>query len=175
MDNPTTDTTRFKVSVYPEGNGIDYEWDNLDISLAEMYDFLESHNGNRHLRRRIMFVPTSGKNVRIFPEEIIFADTCKNCTTLHLTNGRKLTGICTLSKMKRFLAGMGFLRIHKSYLINTAFISAHFGNVVFLDDGLEFPIGHDYRAEVKSHFCIIGSNSGLYMKKEPLIDKKRML
>ena len=153
------------VAIYPKGNGMDYEWDDLDIPLEEFNEFLRIHNGTRRLAHRILFIPKSGRNVRIIPENILYADTCKNCTTLYMTNGEKLTGICTLSELHRHLSGEGFLRIHKSYLINTRYISSFYGNVIFLENGKEFPIGHDFRSDVKSHFNVIGSKSSLYMQK----------
>lgn len=154
----------YTVAVYTKGNGIDYEWEDLDIALEEFYEFLKKHNGTRRLINRILFIPQSGRNVRVVPEDILYADTCKNCTTVYLVNGEKLTGICTLSELHRHLSGGGFLRIHKSYLINTRFISSFYGNVISLENGKEFPIGHDFRSEVKSHFNIVGSKSRLYMR-----------
>ncbi len=163
MKHSTENEASYTIAVYPKGNAMDYEWEDLDIPLEKLNQFLKKHKGTRRLTNRIMFIPKSGRNVRIIPENILYADTCKNCTTLYMLNGQNLTGICTLSELHRHLSGLGFLRIHRSYLINTKFISSFFGNVIFLENGKEFPIGHDFRSDVKSHFNVIGSRSRLYM------------
>lgn len=43
------------------------------------------------------------------------------------------------------LPKQSFLRIHKSYLINTTKISRFLGNRVYLDDGTELPIGRSHK------------------------------
>jgi DNA-binding LytR/AlgR family response regulator len=173
MKHSTENSANYTVAIYPKGNGTDYEWDNLDITQEELNDFLKRHNGTQRLVNRIMFIPKSGRNIRIFPKNIMYADTCKNCTTLYLTNGEELTGICTLSELHRHLSGKGFLRIHKSYLINSKFITSFYGNMIFLENGKEFLIGRDFRSEVKAHFDVIGSKSRLFMQEEKLSGKEK--
>jgi len=42
-----------------------------------------------------------------------------------------------------------FIRIHKSYILNTALIRAVSGNMVSLSDGTSLPIGKVYKDEVR--------------------------
>jgi DNA-binding LytR/AlgR family response regulator len=110
----------------------------------------------------MLFFPAHSKNIRVCPEEIIYADTCKSCTTVYLANHKRLTGICSLTDLHKRLSGKGFLRIHKGYLVNMRYITGFYGNVLILDGNLEFPIGRDYRREVKAHIDLAGSKSRLY-------------
>lgn len=112
---------------------------------------------------RILFFPSHNKNIRVNPSEIIYADTCRSCTTVHLTNHRQLTGICSLTDLHKRLSGKGFLRIHKSHLVNTSHITAFYGNTFVLEGDFELPIGREYRKEVRAHLDLVGSKSRLYI------------
>jgi len=111
----------------------------------------------------MLFFPAHGRNIRINPSEIIYADTCRSCTTIYFTNHKQLTGICSLTDLHKRLSGKGFMRIHKSYLVNTFHITAFYGNTFVLDENIEFPIGREYRKVVKAHLDLIGSKSRLYL------------
>lgn len=111
---------------------------------------------------RMLFFPSRDRNIRVNPVEIIYADTCKSCTTVHLINNRQLTGICSLTDLSRLLSCEGFLRIHRSYLVNTHRITGFYGNVFTLEGNIEFPTGREYRREVKAHIDLAGSKSRLY-------------
>ncbi|MBB6324762.1 DNA-binding LytR/AlgR family response regulator [Algoriphagus iocasae] len=54
-----------------------------------------------------------------------------------------------ISELEERLAQGKFLRVHKSYLVNTAKIQTIEGNRIKID-GNEIPIGQTYRAEVSS-------------------------
>jgi two-component system, LytTR family, response regulator len=59
------------------------------------------------------------------PEEIIYCEGKDNYTHFHLTKGRKLVSAKTLKDYDETLVEQGFLRIHKSYLVNIKFIEKY--------------------------------------------------
>ncbi|WP_315817622.1 LytTR family DNA-binding domain-containing protein [Paraflavitalea speifideaquila] len=65
-----------------------------------------------------LIIATLDGNYFLLPEEIMYCAGNDNYTHFHLTKGRKLVSAKTLKEYEDMLAGQGFLRIHKSYLVN---------------------------------------------------------
>jgi len=53
---------------------------------------------------------------------IIRVEAINNYSKLYFTNGKQLVVSKVLKKMEAMLAGKGFERVHRSHLVNTAFI-----------------------------------------------------
>jgi two-component system, LytTR family, response regulator len=65
-----------------------------------------------------LIIATLDGNYFLLPEEVIYCEGNDNYTHFHLTKGRKLVSAKTLKEYEEMLAEQGFLRIHKSYLVN---------------------------------------------------------
>jgi len=65
-----------------------------------------------------LIIATLDGNYFLLPDEIIYCEGNDNYTHFHLTKGRKLVSAKTLKEYEEMLAEQGFLRIHKSYLVN---------------------------------------------------------
>ena len=138
----------------------------MSVSKEKIIAHLNKLNECTEVRqhsRKMLFFPTVKGNIRVHPKKIVYADTCKSCTTVHLSDNRELTGICSLTDMQKYLSDKGFLRIHKSYLVNMKYITGFYGNVILLEGNIEFTIGREYRKEVKTHFDLVGSKSRSYL------------
>lgn len=62
----------------------------------------------------------------------------------------------TFEEIERQLSG-GFLRCHKSYIINSDCISGFENHKLLLDDGAALPIGRQFKAQIKKEFfCLKG-------------------
>lgn len=68
-----------------------------------------------------LIIATLDGNYFLLPDEIIYCEGKDNYTHFNLTKGRKLVSAKTLKEYEEMLAGQGFLRIHKSYLVNLKF------------------------------------------------------
>lgn len=64
---------------------------------------------------------------------------------------RPVTTLMSMRRMEELLPDSGFMRVHRSYIINLDKIdSVKYGKVI-LDDGSEIPIGDSYKAGVQAY------------------------
>ncbi len=94
------------------------------------------------------FVKAEGVQHKVWYRDIEFLESKGNFVQLHLTTKRLLTAD-TLSKMDQKLQDQGFLRVHKSYIINIPKVKSLQGNQVQIGDH-KIPIGNSYRQIVRS-------------------------
>lgn len=75
-------------------------------------------------------------------DDIIFAEGQSNYTHFHLTRNRKIIASKTLLEYDNLLVEQGFMRVHKSYLVNLKFVERylHKNGTILLKDGLEVDV-----------------------------------
>ncbi len=82
--------------------------------------------------------------------DILFIQGMKEYVSWH-TQDRKVITLHSLTKLEEELAAKGFMRTHKSYIVNTKCV-----NLVKYDaleiPGKRIPIGRSYRERVQNHF-----------------------
>jgi two-component system LytT family response regulator len=78
---------------------------------------------SKNLSDKITIPTQSGFEV-LPVKDIVYCTADNNYTHVHLKNDKKLVSK-TLKHFDDLLQGMGFCRIHKSHLINTAFVTAY--------------------------------------------------
>lgn len=86
-----------------------------------------------------------GKMIKLFYKDLLYIESQKNYLSI-ITVDKKLLTYLTLSEIEEKLSTQTFLRIHKSYIINSEKISHVEGNEIFLTDVKQsFPIGASYK------------------------------
>lgn len=88
-------------------------------------------------------------------EEIGHCQSHDNYTTIHLTNGEKVTASKTIKHFEELLAPLGFIRTHQSYLINKNLIkefSKKDGGFIIMEDGANIPVSRQRKEEVLKIF-----------------------
>ena len=83
-------------------------------------------------------------------EAIDYVAAADNYVELH-SNGRVTMRRMTLAEAERALAGQGFVRIHRRFLVNRSRIATVSGNgdkMVRLDGGAELPVGRRFAANL---------------------------
>lgn len=86
-------------------------------------------------------------------EEIIHCEAHDNFTRFVLRNGEKLLICRTLKYFQEILEPLGFLRIHKSHLINLEHVTKYLkgkGGFVSMSIGIEIPVSPNKKAELLS-------------------------
>jgi len=98
-------------------------------------------------KHQIIEIEVNAKPEFINSSEIVYAQSYGNYVKIHLQNN--LTKLATIStkKLLEKLPGSKFLRIHKSFIINTDFISSQNNNEILLGDQI-LPVGISYRHHV---------------------------
>ncbi|GAO44925.1 LytR/AlgR family response regulator transcription factor [Flavihumibacter petaseus] len=90
-----------------------------------------------------LFLRTDGKIFRIDLSCLIYAEANGNYTRL-VESGQVLMPAMTFSALEAMLPAERFVRIHRSFLVNKAFIRQVEGNVVYAGK-FELPIGSSYK------------------------------
>ena len=95
-----------------------------------------------------MLFSSCGEVVTVAMNTIQYFEVIRNVVTVHYT-GSKFEFYSTLGKLEEQLAGRGFVRIHKSYLISIYQISRFTFNEVLLKDNTRLPVGRMYYKSLK--------------------------
>lgn len=86
--------------------------------------------------------------VKICIDDIWYVESEGNYINIYTVNGNEKYRD-TLAGIEKELAGKGFVRCHKGYLINTKYIRRIKGSEAELNDGKIIPIGRSYEKEVR--------------------------
>ena len=108
------------------------------VSTAEkndLEDFLLVKSGNKHHKIKI--------------EEIIFIESLKDYVKIHTINDKRIVAKYKIGEIEEELKDKNFLRIHRSYIVNTSKISAFTMSDIEVNS-VEIPIGASYKEKVIS-------------------------
>ncbi|AXT20058.1 response regulator [Flavobacteriaceae bacterium AU392] len=94
-----------------------------------------------------IFVNSNKRMIRIELGTILYIDSIKDYVRIHTTNDT----ITTKDKISTFVQKLSadFLRVHRSYIINTKKIASLTAKDVVLLGGIEIPIGASYKEIIK--------------------------
>ena len=96
-----------------------------------------------------IMVKSDYKIVKIFFKEIKYIEGLGEYVKIILDKGNFVVTLEALKNLEKMLPQETFIRIHKSYILNTSLIRAVSGNMVSLNDGTSLPIGKVYKDEVR--------------------------
>lgn len=86
------------------------------------------------------------RSVSLLPEEILYIESNDKEVTVFATEGRRFRNKTGISQWESIL-GEGFVRIHRSYLVNRGCITT-VGTHSLLAAGAELPVSRKYRKEM---------------------------
>ncbi len=95
-----------------------------------------------------LFIKADKRHIQLELQGVYYLESYGNYVKVWLADQFHLTP-STLSSFEVQLPKSTFLRIHKSYLINIFQIDYIEGNMVFLKNGKELPVGKNYRKKLK--------------------------
>lgn len=97
---------------------------------------------------RISFTSDRHK-VTIDRNEIIYAESNDSEVWIYATEGRKFRNKTGISQWENIL-GDGFIRVHRSYIVNKSFVISMSMDSLTLSEGITIPISRKYRDSVKN-------------------------
>lgn len=102
----------------------------------------EKDIGSAHI-----FVNSNKMMIRIVFNDMLFIDSIKDYVRIHTVNET----IITKDKISTFIEKLpsSFLRVHRSYIVNTEKIAALTAKDIVLIGGMEIPIGASYKENIK--------------------------
>jgi len=112
-----------------------------------------------------MFLCESGKNNirKVIPfKEISFFEIWKRIVTVHYNGGESFDFYSTMEQLENQLLHKGFIRIHRSYIVNMSYISQFQQNTLFLKTGENIPIGATYMKQMKQVFIDYISRTNIH-------------
>lgn len=98
---------------------------------------------------KALFVNVNKKQIKISLDEVFYIESLKDYIRIHM----QTSTVMTKEKISVFAQKLPehFLRIHRSYIVNTQHLTAFTAQDVEIKD-LELPIGGSYRKEVEAFF-----------------------
>lgn len=97
--------------------------------------------------RNYLLVKSEFKVFRIMFDDILYIESMREYVAYH-TREKRILSLGSLKGLLSELPSSQFIRIHKSYVVNIAFISAMEGNMIHIGDQ-KLPIGGMYKDELK--------------------------
>ncbi len=92
-----------------------------------------------------IYVYSNKKNIKVHFEEMLYLESIKDYIRIH-TSERTIISKDTISRYEELLPN-SFLRIHRSYIVNTSKITAFTAHDIEIEDK-EIPIGTSYKKAV---------------------------
>lgn len=139
----STDPSGYIVKPFDEGDLA------ANIGLA----LLKSKVNEPESEAEKFFVRDKGELKAIHADEIIYAESDNNYTNIYTTE-RKFVVTHTLKSVEEKLQGKGFLRSHKSYLVNFKKVTSISEGYLFFEK-IKIPIGRSYRDTLLKNLPIL--------------------
>jgi DNA-binding LytR/AlgR family response regulator len=109
---------------------------------------------------QVVVLPQKNGLVRLTLADILYLEGSRKDQLLYRTNGEVLTLHSTMEQLTEQLAGRGFLRIHKGFLVNCRYISALRSDTALLTTGQELPLSRRNSQEIKAQYLAILREQG---------------
>jgi DNA-binding LytR/AlgR family response regulator len=94
-----------------------------------------------------IYLKSAHKYFKVDTRDILYAESLKDYVHVH-TREKVITSKYKISELEKELEGKGFLRIHRSFIVNLQHITAFTANDVEIGK-IELPIGDTYKALVQ--------------------------
>lgn len=94
--------------------------------------------------RPFQFFNVNKKMVRVWLDEIQYAESLKDYVRLFLPGEKSVVTKMQLSDLEQMLEGLGFLRIHRSFIVSLRHIEAYTATEVIVG-GKEVPVGRQFK------------------------------
>ncbi len=94
-----------------------------------------------------LFVKSGHKSVRVNFDDILYIEGLREYIGIHTADGRKYLRLGSMKEFEKIVSPAKFLRIHKSYIVATRKVTAHYGNTVEIG-AISLPVGRIYKEEV---------------------------
>jgi two-component system LytT family response regulator len=94
-----------------------------------------------------------GRLVRIEIEDMCAVEAKQNYICIYLPDSKYTTNF-SLSKIETLLPEKKFIRVHRSFIVNSTKIRSIEANEIYLNEGTRIPIGHTYRKQVFEIFTV---------------------
>jgi DNA-binding LytR/AlgR family response regulator len=155
------------ITAYPDRANQAYDLDVIDYivkplsferfqkAIKKVQRFLQSQRGENQVSEGVnaIYVKEAGVSIKLILNEINYVEGLGDYVKV-FTTGRTITLHMTMSKILENLASAKFIRVHKSFIINTDKISTidSANSLVMLNDKTQITLGRAYKQDFMARF-----------------------
>lgn len=104
-----------------------------------------------------ILIKTDGMHRKISLSEIVFFESQGNDIKVVLNTQESFISKTKITDLEKTLSGKGFVRIHRSFMINTAFVTAFNNNEVKAGHH-QIPVGRSYKQDFDTFIAAVSKN-----------------
>ena len=139
-------TYTIKVDGVVEKPGTIYFQHKVTCKISEV-----QKNVNLVLQSMALFFKENGVFFKVIPTQILYVKSMQNYVEIHLENHKRIIVHHTLKSILDQLPQEDFLQIHKSYIVNTKYITHIDGNTLYLNE-ISLPIARNRKEAILGIF-----------------------
>ncbi len=110
-----------------------------------------------------MFICEVANTQKVIPiKDISFFEIWKRVITVHYNGKETVEFYSTMEELEKQLMDKGFVRIHRSFIVNLHYISKFQQNSLYLKTGENIPIGVTYMKRVRQSFAEYISSASIH-------------
>lgn len=133
--------------------GLDAPAFNYVLKRTERHDedrfehiFLSALTEAERQKQRFIPIPSTFGYTNVPIDSIQYFEVLNHICAVHYGADKTIEFVSTLGGLEDMLRSHGFLRIHRSFLVNSAYVQRYTYNEVKLSDDTPLPLGRRYRA-----------------------------
>ena len=102
--------------------------------------------------KEVISVKADYKTQLVKVADIVYLESAGEYVRLHIEGSSTITTLFRLKNMETTLPADGFLRVHRSYIVNLKRIASYTKGRIFLDNGEDIPLGENYKERFLEYF-----------------------
>ena len=125
------------------------------VDLVERCHAAESaiaQNEAESADKGVISVKADYKTQLVKVADIVYLESAGEYVRLHIEGSSTITTLFRLKNMETTLPADGFLRVHRSYIVNLKRIASYTKGRIFLDNGEYIPLGENYKERFLEYF-----------------------
>jgi two-component system, LytTR family, response regulator len=127
----------------------------LKNTMTRIIEELEVQKSNRNPNEQFHYTfKTKNETHYLLPHDILYFESDNNYTMIHLMNGSKILISKTIKTIEEELQHSFFFRIHRSFIINSNYITKYnsLDGFVYLNNSIQIPISDRKRKDFVRFF-----------------------
>ncbi|MEP7109335.1 MAG: LytTR family DNA-binding domain-containing protein [Ferruginibacter sp.] len=116
------------------------------LKAKEYYEIRDKNVAEGPLGTNYFFIKADNKLVKIFLDDVLFAEGLQNYVSIH-TKDKKYITYLTFKAVEDYLPADRFIKVHKSYIISASKVDSIEGNEVQIGDR-HIPVSRNMKEEV---------------------------
>jgi two-component system LytT family response regulator len=111
-----------------------------------MFELKTGHSEKKEATRDHLFVKSDYKIIRIEFSDIKYIESVHEYVRIHLANDKPVMSHISLKSIEEQLPSSSFLRVHRSFIVNSARIKTIERNKIVFENNVYIPVSDQYKA-----------------------------